>query len=92
MAYIRKSWIVLVALLISAPINASPTSNEYIPCQKLAVAALEYCLNDGESECWSKSKADYESCRNDVIQQHVSDHDRIRKEKELREKLESNEK
>jgi hypothetical protein len=54
---------------------ASPTSNEFIPCKKIAVSVLEYCLNENSYSandfCWTKSKEHYASCAKKVFQGHV---------------------
>jgi len=71
----------IVGLLYGPSIQASPTSNEFVPCKKLAVARLEYCLKDDDLNCWSKSKAGYNSCRKNVIKRHASDHERMKAEK-----------
>ena len=77
-----------MVLIFAGHINASPTSNEFVPCKKIAVAKLEYCLMDDDKNCWSESKASYESCRKDVIQQHIPNYDRIKKMKDHRNELE----
>ena len=92
MSNIKVIIIVIVGLFFNASINATPTSNEFIPCKKMAVAMLEYCLKDDDGNCWSKSKAHYESCRKDVIQRHIPNYDRIKSEKKIRDELERNEK
>jgi len=72
---------VTVGLLYGPSIQASPTSNEFSPCKKLAVARLQYCLKDDDHNCWSKSKASYNSCRKNVIKRHAPDLERIMAEK-----------
>ena len=79
---IKVVLIVIVGFFFNTPINASPTSNEFIPCKKLAVTMLKYCLKDNDNNCWTKSKTSYDSCRKDVIQSHVPDHERINVERE----------
>lgn len=87
MLNMKVLFIVPLSLFVNAPINASPTANEFVPCKKKALAILEYCLNEDEKSCWSKSKAGYESCRTDVIRRHAPDKRRIELEKKLTEKL-----
>ena len=72
---------VIVGLLYGTSIQASPTSNEFVPCKKLAVARLNHCLKEDDNNCWSKSKASYNSCRKNVIKRHAPDHERIKAEK-----------
>jgi len=49
---------------------ASATSADFIPCQKVAVKELKYCLKNeamnsgisGTDNCWLKSKQSYDAC------------------------------
>ncbi len=75
----------------SLTINSSPTSNEFVPCKKLAVALLEMCLKDDGNECWADSKKQYESCIKKVMRSHIADSNRTKaaiKAKQAREKQE----
>lgn len=81
MTNISVKLIVLIGGMFVGPIGASPTPNEFVPCKKRAVASLEYCLNDGDKNCWSKSKASYESCHKDVMQRHSIKNTQIKKAK-----------
>ena len=67
---------------------ASPTSNEFIPCNKMAVAILEMCLKGNGNDCWADSKRQYKSCRKDVMRSHTKDLERIKAEKKARENQE----
>lgn len=69
--------------------NASPTSDDFIPCHKVAVIILDKCLQDGGSSCWSDSKASYESCRQRVIKSYLPNTSQKRAEQKLREKREA---
>ncbi|MFT2090620.1 hypothetical protein [Paraglaciecola sp. 2405UD69-4] len=60
-------------------VSASPTSNEFVPCKKLAVAKLKYCLNDDNENCWAKSKASYEACYKNVLASHSVKNNKINK-------------
>lgn len=75
--------ITIPALLFVTCTNASPTHNEFERCNKLAIAILEYCLKDGDDDCWSKSKTGYQSCRKDVIQRHVKERKLVKSDKSL---------
>ncbi|MYM61797.1 hypothetical protein [Pseudomaricurvus sp. HS19] len=84
-------------LLWAGTISASPTDNEFIPCKKLAVRTLDFCLNQNGSECWEKSKADHDSCSKDVIYGHSRDarkyeEEKRQAEKEARKELEARQK
>jgi len=78
MSNIKVILFILVCLFFNTPIHASPTSNEFIPCKKKAVAILEFCLQDNESNCWLKSKADFETCRKRVTRSHKPNYGRIK--------------
>lgn len=51
-------------------VSASATSNEFIPCKKLAVSELAYCLEDEGKYCWDKSKASFDACYQGIVQNH----------------------
>ncbi|MEO9946559.1 MAG: hypothetical protein ABJH28_13990 [Paraglaciecola sp.] len=72
---------VLAGGMFVGAISASPTSNEFIPCKKLAVAKLEYCLNGDNNDCWAKSKGSYESCHKAIIEKHGVKNKQIEKAK-----------
>lgn len=74
--------ITTVATFFSVVTNASPTSNEFVPCNKLAVATLQQCLDNDADRCWFKSKTKYKSCRIEVIENHVTDAEKITAEKQ----------
>ena len=59
--------------VVSVSVIASPTPNEFVPCNKLAVAMLESCLADSDKKCWEKSKNSYESCRKKIFKRHDKD-------------------
>ena len=84
MLNVKVVLIVIVGLFFDTPVNASPTSNEFISCKKLAVATLEYCLKDDDNNCWTKSKTSYNLCRKDVIKTHVPDYEKIKLERKVR--------
>ena len=85
-------------LLLSRVSLASPTSNEFDACKKLAVKSLEACLSTNviseTAECWKRSKNSFKSCVKKVKKLHSPDARKKRMEAELkaREKLEENNK
>lgn len=81
--------VLLAVIFLGESVNASPTSDDFIPCQKMAVTILDNCLKEGESSCWSDSKSHYKICRQRVIQSYLPDAERIRAEQKLREKREA---
>ena len=87
MSKIKVILFFIAGLFFGSFIHASPTSNAFIPCKKLAVATLKYCLKDDDDTCWTKSKANYNSCRKEVLQGYVSDHERVSEKKKLRDKI-----
>ena len=82
-------------LFANSNLSASPTSNEFIPCKKLAVAVLEHCLDKDKKHCWKKSKTKFQSCRKEVIESHAphskalrrAAEEEKRKEEAMKEKL-----
>lgn len=87
MSIVKFISINLIFVFISSISYASPTSNEFIPCNKTAVALLEQCLKDKDSNCWAVSKNGYASCRKRVFSSHRSDPQRIRAEKKRVEEI-----
>ncbi len=80
-------------LFANSNLSASPTSNEFIPCKKLAVTVLEHCLDGNEKECWKKSKTRFKLCRKNVIEDHSRDSkalERAAKEKKRKEESKKN--
>lgn len=75
-----------MATLWATSANASPTSNEFAACDKIAVATLESCLQVSDNQCWKKSQAHYQSCRQKVAQKYSPNKARIQAEKQQREK------
>lgn len=65
-------------LLHGSFVHASPTANEFVRCDKIAVAVLDHCLGDKGMNCWAGSKAAYEACREDVVRSHNPDPERIK--------------
>ncbi len=76
----------LAWLCLASATTASPTDNEFVPCKKIAVRTLDYCLNQNGSECWEKSKSDHDACSKDVIYSHSRDARKYEEEKRLAEK------
>ncbi len=79
----------IVIICVGESVKASPTSHDFIPCQKMAVIILDNCLKEGGSSCWLDSKSHYKICRQRVIQSYLPDAERIRAEQKLREKREA---
>lgn len=77
---VRAICLFVISSVVSSSGNASPTSNEFISCKKMAVSVLELCLNDDDLKCWSKSKSAYKSCHKKVIENHQLDYERIKAE------------
>ncbi|MDB4837643.1 hypothetical protein OAH87_04165 [Marinomonas sp.] len=66
---------------------ASATVEEFVPCQKLAVAKLEYCLKGGGDACWERSEASFNTCYQRVIQSHDRNSAALRAERDARLKV-----
>ncbi|MEP2653007.1 MAG: hypothetical protein ABJH06_13550 [Paraglaciecola sp.] len=81
MRHIKVTLFVLIGVMFVGSVSATPTSSEFIPCKKLAVAELEYCLNGANNSCWSKSKVSYESCHKAIIERHGVKSSQIEKAK-----------
>ena len=64
---------------------ASPTSDEFIPCGKMAVEVLKQCLPENpyyqNDVCWQRSKDAYELCSESVFQDHDLDERQARRER-----------
>ena len=71
-------------ILFSGQTYASPTANEFIPCDKVAVVSLEYCLRDKGKSCWLDSKGRYESCRKEVLKRHRPDAERRQEKRAIK--------
>ncbi|MGF1761774.1 hypothetical protein [Aliivibrio kagoshimensis] len=80
-------------LFFLGSVVASPTSNEFEACERLAVFSLQGCLdlekNVKNSQCWQQSKRDYEQCRKRVISRHLPPTGSDLKKLEKRKKLEA---
>jgi hypothetical protein len=80
--------ICIIILFYGTSIFGSTTSNELVPCKKMAADVLERCLmGDGEG-CWVKSQQHYAACKKSVVEMHISNTTRINAERELRENRE----
>lgn len=57
--------------------DASPTSNELLPCHKRAAVTLQHCLDRqpgaANEECWIESRQARDSCYDKVIRSHAPD-------------------
>lgn len=66
--------IIIIGLLFSSLLEASPTENEFILCQKKSVKLLERCLDMGSdyknTSCWKQSKNSYNLCYKEVMLSH----------------------
>lgn len=71
----------MISLLVSKVAFASATADEFIRCNKLAVTKLESCLDNGGEACWAQSKASYDACHEQVIQNHLPNRERMEAEK-----------
>lgn len=83
---IKRLFFVLAPFLIlfSGQCHASPTANEFIPCDKIAVVSLEHCLRDKGNSCWLDSKTRYETCRKEVFKRHRPDVDRLKEKRAIK--------
>jgi bifunctional DNA-binding transcriptional regulator/antitoxin component of YhaV-PrlF toxin-antitoxin module len=81
----------LAAILLNAsPVWASPTSDEYRPCHRLAAEVLQRCLDERpgyeNAPCWDKAKTAQVSCYADVRANHRPDPKRRAAEEAARQK------
>lgn len=67
----------------SMVVNASPTSSDFIPCQKLAEATLERCLSVSGEDCLAISEKSYKDCYGLVVRSYIPDPARIEAAKRL---------
>lgn len=75
--------IMLMLACSSAAANASPTSSDFIPCQKLAEATLERCLSVSGEDCLAISEKSYNDCHGLVVRSYTPDPARIEAAKRL---------
>ncbi|MBW3696005.1 hypothetical protein EK599_09875 [Vibrio sp. T187] len=68
---------------------ASPTSNEFMTCDKMAVATLKSCLENKGSQCWVESQTNYDSCRKEIALKHQPNKQRIQAEAKFKNSLQS---
>ena len=92
MGSLIKTCLLLISLLAFSNANASPTSNEYEECHKLASKYLYNCLNENmnsssNGKCWVKSRESYKSCHSRIIKKH--DRSDMNKRSELDEAIEA---
>lgn len=71
--------------------GASPTSNEFEICHKMAAATLEMCLNQNQNtvdeNCWDISKRRNATCYAKVNESHAPDRKKMAAEKAAMEKM-----
>ncbi|MFC1588815.1 hypothetical protein ACFL3P_00925 [Pseudomonadota bacterium] len=87
-----RTLITVCCLLNVGVVLASPTSNEFEECHKLASKYLFNCLNENmnsssNGKCWIKSRESYKSCHTRVIKRH--DRSEMKKRSELDEAIEA---
>jgi hypothetical protein len=81
-----------LAFLLSAFYSlaiASPTSNEYLPCHKMAASMLLNCLDERpgyvNDQCWESSRHQTNVCYAEVKKSHRPDPDMIEAKKKAME-------
>jgi hypothetical protein len=88
MDFIRQFLFMLLTCHVCVAM-ASPTSNEFLPCHKMASAVLLHCLDEktghGAGDCWDRSRNTNDTCYEDVWKSHRPDPDRIKAEKKAKE-------
>ncbi len=64
----------LITTVICIHAYASPTSNEFEKCRKLAVTLLDYCIQENltrpDATCWQKSQTEFKTCSKKVQLDH----------------------
>lgn len=79
----------LLALLVPVWAAASPTSDEFEDCHRLAAASLRHCLDESpgrlQEGCWNQSQASARACYAGVHRSHARDPEREAREKAARE-------
>lgn len=86
----RSIAVILLAMVFQ--VQASPTENEYIKCEKMAVKHLESCLENQnrparDYKCWGGSNSTYRACEKSIKQahnKHVQEEKKAATEKLLR--------
>ncbi len=88
MILLKKLSVLTAISSASFGLLASPTSNEFKSCNKLAVKYLETCLdkniNSKANGCWKTAETQFKQCVAKVKNSHNSS---LRKEREKEEKL-----
>lgn len=73
-AWPARAGVWLLGLAATAAL-ASPTSNEYARCHRLAAATLEHCLNaqpgaHASDACWTQSRQRQQVCYRELRESH----------------------
>lgn len=82
--------VLMVLLLVMAggvarSVVASPTSSDWMPCKKIAVAILESCLEkDMHDDCWTQSEKGFDHCVHQVQERYSVDKQTARKAAEMK--------
>lgn len=71
----RPAAMAVMVLLAGNAALASPTSNEYQQCHRVAALTLQYCLDETPGNlhgpgCWEKSRHSQERCYGEVRASH----------------------
>jgi hypothetical protein len=66
----KKNLVLYTSLFVSMTAQGSPTTNEFLPCKKKAVAIQEHCLLKDNNRCGEKSKSSFDACQKRVINNH----------------------
>lgn len=90
MKLMLRRWLLILPLACHAALAmASPTSDDYVPCHRMASLILLECLNNNQNagdHCWNKAKSAHKTCYADVVKSYQKDSDRIKAEKLEKEK------
>lgn len=81
---------VLVALACAVPAAfASPTSDEFLNCHRMASSALLTCLDQRpgyqNGNCWDSARSMNDACYDNVRKEHLPDVGRVEAEKRAKE-------
>lgn len=88
MALIRPYLLLALACALPSAF-ASPTSDEFMPCHRLASSTLLQCLDQNpglhDGKCWDSARKLNEACYDKVRKDHRPDAGRIEAEKRANE-------
>ena len=83
----------IALILVTSPVTASPTANEYQQCHRAAAEYLQRCLDErpgyDNAQCWDRAKKLQAKCYADVRASHYPDPRRREAEEAARQEVES---